>query len=278
MDPSSGGARLLGIAGLVVMFNLLVIVWVVMQSSNDRTCECHCDCTGAQTKRAMRGERAKKVVPFTSQQQTQQPQQQHQQQQQKQQQQPNNPTYLALPKECKKIIVNVGSSVDPATSPDPDTCTIAVEPLFDAASRIPKSNRTFVICAAVGNNTWDLATFWRDKTRNGDSSSLSKITEASKNAWVHLRDAFVASFVPLVPLSVIVERLSPDLDLILLKTDMQGFDFIAVSSIGKLVRRFRKVYSECYAEGFQTYEGPKNAIKSEWSVVHSILYCWCTAV
>jgi len=61
-----------------------------------------------------------------------------------------------------------------------------------------------------------------------------------------------------------MDSIGQHVDIIELKTDMQGFDFHAVSSGGNRIRRAKKVIAEVYKEGFREYEAHANCFETEW--------------
>ena len=176
-------------------------------------------------------------------------------------------TYFAFPAGVTRVIVNVGSNVDPPTPPDEVTAVIAVEPIPATARAIPPHPLVFVIVAAIGGNATGFANFYTFN-RNGESSSLAdlpadvKASTHSSKWWARdaLRPADVPRvlFTPVLPLALLLAAVPPHVRVAQLKTDMQGFDFAAVSAAGAALRRAEVVTSEvlCHMEQFQ--EGDAN--------------------
>lgn len=164
---------------------------------------------------------------------------------------------IKLPQDVTRLVINIGSSVDPPVPTLPGQATIAFEPLIAAANQIPSHPRVFVVCAAV-SNYYGMATFQKDTTRKGDSSSLGSVN-GGKYSW--LIAGMTPIIVPVVPLAAVLDSFAPTVTLDFLKTDMQGFDFVAVGSIGERIRRFETVEAEVYRRGWRTYAENANSFE-----------------
>ena len=161
-------------------------------------------------------------------------------------------TQLAFPPEVTRVIINVGSSKDPPSPPDDFTAVVAVEPIPATAMAIPRHPLTYVIVAAISNAT-GFANFFT-YNRNGESSTLADLPEAitksthSSKWWaqdkVRPPDVPRVLFVPVLTLAMLLEAIPPRVRVAFLKTDMQGFDFTAVSAAGHALRRAEVVQSE----------------------------------
>jgi hypothetical protein len=183
------------------------------------------------------------------------------------------PSYLKLPPGVKRVIINVGSNLQPPVPKEDDIAVIAVEPMLATAARIPKHERVFVVTAAV-SNVVGFASFF-SYNFNGESSSLAQMREedaAAPSGWWaadNLREKGYApvSFVPVLTLRMLLDAIPPEVEILLLKTDMQGFDFTAVSAVGSAaLARVRQVYSEVNCHGFAyNPSAPLNDFDAVWA-------------
>jgi hypothetical protein len=198
-------------------------------------------------------------------------------------------TLFAFPPGVTRIIINIGSNVDPPMPPDEKTAVVAIEPIPATARAIPPHPLVFVIIAAISNAA-GFANFYTFN-RNGESSSLADLPEDVKTSthsskwWARdaLRPADVPRvlFVPVLTLSMLLDAVPPHVRVAQLKTDMQGFDFSAVSAAGDALRRAEVVTSEvlCHMELFESNDertgaavphiafnknAPPNRFDAEW--------------
>ena len=165
---------------------------------------------------------------------------------------------LQFPKEIKKLIINVGSNIDPPMPPEDDTsvAVIAVEPILMTAAAIPRHERLFVISAALSDEKGFAAMTVHNL--NGVSSSMHKPANLT-NDWVHKPDQYVpVQFVPVLTLKDLLDVIPIDIEITFLKTDMQGSDFAALKSAGNSLRRVERIQSEVYCNGAITYAGAQN--------------------
>jgi len=174
---------------------------------------------------------------------------------------------VELPQGIKSVIINVGCNLDPIMPPEHDNTTmvIAVEPIIETASRIPKHPRLWVIAAAVAPGDAHLQTM---KIHNVGGASSSLAAPKDKTAfWVGNSKAQgwpAAQIVPVISLSMLLAAIPRNVHIRHLKTDMQGFDFAAVSGAGRLLRRVPEVLTEVYLGSAEPYEGVSNSLKRDW--------------
>ena len=175
--------------------------------------------------------------------------------------------------EVSRVWINIGSHKDPplpaAGSPEEAvTAVVAVEPIVQTAMRINGSARghVHVVAAAVS----DAAGFSSMETFNsGASSSLG---EPQPGRWWAQPGAEHRTFgmprfafVPVLSLEMLLRAVPEELDIALLKTDMQGHDHRAVAAAGRAaIRRVRRLVTEVYCGGFVEYGGARNALEREW--------------
>ena len=160
-------------------------------------------------------------------------------------------------------MLNIGSSLDPAL-PAPGSIgvvTVAFEPLPDVAAAIPVRPNLVVVAAAVA--AYDGLGGMRRYNEGGVSSSLH--TAARRGEWNAntTRGDGARVVVPVLALGKILESIREDV--FFLKTDMQGADFDAVSSVDrKLLRRVSFLATETWAENARTYAGVANDLCRDW--------------
>ena len=170
---------------------------------------------------------------------------------------------LALPDGTASVVLNIGSSLDPAL-PAPGSIgvvTVAFEPLLDVAAAIPVRPNLVVVAAAVA--AYDGLGGMRRYNEGGVSSSLH--TAARRGEWNvnTTRGDGARVVVPVLALGKILESIREDV--FFLKTDMQGADFDAVSSVDrKLLRRVSFLATETWAENARTYAGVANDLCRDW--------------
>lgn len=161
-----------------------------------------------------------------------------------------------FPPSIRRIIVNVGSNVAPPMPKEDDIAVIAVEPMLPTAWAIPKHERVYVVTAAIAG-TVGFANFF-SYNFNGESSSLTEMVEEDKaksSGWwaadtLREKGYPPVNFVPVLTMRMLLEAIPEELEVILLKTDMQGYDFTAVSTAGDALLRVKQLYSEVNCHGF----------------------------
>ncbi len=188
-------------------------------------------------------------------------------------------TLFQLPPEIKRVVINVGSWLDPPVPTEPDMATIAIEPNLNTAYNVRQNNnnhpRVFIVTAAIS----DRAGFANFFTYNvhGASSSLAPMSEANKrSAALPLGGGWArderretgyppVAFVPVLTLTQLLDAIPPNVTIVGLKTDMQGFDFVAVSSAGAALRRVEQVFVEMNCHGFAyNPDAPQNDYDVVW--------------
>jgi FkbM family methyltransferase len=175
---------------------------------------------------------------------------------------------LSFPEGIKKLIINVGSNLDPPMPPDDDSSVgvIAVEPILATASGIPHHDRLFVIAAALSNEH-GFATM-TVHNHEGVSSSLHKPADNTTN-WVYKPDKYESvQFVPVLTLKHLLDAIPSEIEVTFLKTDMQGSDYSALKSAGSSLRRVARIQSEVWCNGEQSYVGAENDYSMFETLMH----------
>ena len=133
--------------------------------------------------------------------------------------------------------------------------------LPDVAAAIPVRPNLVVVAAAVA--AYDGLGGMRRYNEGGVSSSLH--TAARRGEWNAntTRGDGARVVVPVLALGKILESIREDV--FFLKTDMQGADFDAVSSVDRrLLRRVSFLATETWAENARTYAGVANDLCRDW--------------
>ena len=163
------------------------------------------------------------------------------------------PILLDIPKTTKEIVINVGTSVDPILpSPEMGPCAkcIAVEPIV--GHNIAQHPQVSVVHAAVSERSGVMS---MNVYNNGaESSSLAKPSASQYwNANSDRGDGRTI-IVPVITLSSLISAVPNTTQISLLKTDMQGFDFVAIKEAGSILKqRVRHIMTEVWMNDHYTY-------------------------
>lgn len=178
----------------------------------------------------------------------------------------NGTSILPFPPECKRLIINIGSWKDPPVLDDTGTYTIAVEAMLKTAATIKAHPRLFVITAAISGQS-GLAPFFAYGDGLPGSSSLSEAKDAHEG-WTKVdSDVPPVSYVPTLTLKTLLDSIPKDIQIILLKTDTQGWDDVVLRSAGGAIRRVQVIQSEVMCPSNQQYDGVRNT----WALVNEFL-------
>ena len=160
---------------------------------------------------------------------------------------------LELPPSIERLIINVGSNDDPLLSPDNQTGAIAFEPIVGC--KIKPSPRLWVVPAAVAAS--DGISSMRVVSRltvDAVASSLAKPTAASLK-YSHEHDM---KLVPTIAMKNFLSLIPVHVELWHMKTDMQGYDALALSNAGSALRRLHYINSETWLSRSIAYEDAHN--------------------
>lgn len=176
----------------------------------------------------------------------------------------STPTQLIeLPNGTSKVIINIGSNVDPIIpkAGEIHTHSLAFEPVV--SHLIPSHIQLSVISAAVGRES-GLSTI-HVYNENGVSSSLAKA--ASSQFWKNnpARDRRTMT-VPVISFKDILDAIPPSVEIHFIKTDMQGMDFEAITSVGKMLRErgVQRLMTKVYLDNVRTYQDVHNDFCRDW--------------
>jgi len=173
---------------------------------------------------------------------------------------------LDLPPSVKTVVINIGSNVDPILPQKEDgpcAISIAFEPIVGHLIKLHP--QLYVINAAVSSDH-GLAgmRFYND---NGASSSLH--LPAKDDSWNEKRVSTnngKLSIVPLISMHDVIASISSSIDIKYIRTDMQGHDFSAISSVGSELaeRGIAYITTEVWLDDVITYQGTKNDLCRDW--------------
>ena len=156
---------------------------------------------------------------------------------------------LVFDPSVERVIVNVGSNTQPSLSHDPQTVAIAVEPMVGC--RIREQRNLHVLHAAVAANNTLAFMQWYNKF--GESSSLGTATEKAEYTT---RYRGKRKIVNVISLTTLVESIPLTVKLWYLKTDMQGFDFDAITERRRRIEIWKS--SVCHVRGLV---GPLSVVR-----------------
>ena len=157
-----------------------------------------------------------------------------------------------------RLLLNIGSNNAPVLPPRHDNTTAALifEPIIGCSLNMD-TPRVSIMVAAVSDEA-SLATMNVYNT-NGLSSSLSVAAKA--DSWNSNR---AQRAVPVIAMRTVLQSIPADIELWFLKTDMQGYDWRALGSVGDELRRVHYLTTEVYVGGHHTYSGVKNDYCRQW--------------
>jgi len=172
---------------------------------------------------------------------------------------------IIIPKNTKSVQINIGSNTDPIHGKN-GAHTIIYEPIvpqeaadFAMKNDIKYGGTSKVYPFAVSNYTGTSIMYkYNDK---GMSSSFSN--PANKNYWNSnsQRGDGEQIQVKVISFETILKSISQPISY--LKTDMQGYDFAALSSAGELLYKLEKIQTEVYTGG-STYKNVQNDMCADW--------------
>lgn len=170
---------------------------------------------------------------------------------------------IELPAGTSKVIINIGSNLDPILprSWENNTHSIAIEPVV--GDLILSHPQLSVVKAAVDSSS-GLATMhvYNDY---GVSSSFSKAS--SRQFWNSDPERDGKSIiVPVISFQELLDSIPSNIEIAFIKTDMQGSDFRAVSSVGAYLRKrgVKRLKTEVYLDNVRTYENSENDFCLHW--------------
>jgi hypothetical protein len=176
---------------------------------------------------------------------------------------------MDLPSHVSSVFINIGSNLDPFLPPaeyGDSAWTIAFEPIVGCD--IKKHKQLMVVNAAVAAQE-GLTTMYLYNSQ-GRSSSLSKPSYKGRwNTRKGMRDFGEVDgsvrVVPLLTVENVLASIPRQIQVPLVKTDMQGHDFAAVSAGAQaLVQRVDYLFTEVYLDDISTYQDVHNDFCRDW--------------
>ena len=157
-----------------------------------------------------------------------------------------------LPWYTKRVVMNVGSNLQPVLPPENDlnTSAIAFEPIVYCEIPV-KHPRLYVVKAAVSDA--DGLTTMSVYNQDALSSSLSAAEDSTWNKADRVMQT-PPVIVPVISMQNVLSSVPPHIDIWLLKTDMQGFDASAIKAGGDMLSRIHYVHAETYLLGAHPYK------------------------
>lgn len=170
--------------------------------------------------------------------------------------------FLLLPKGVRRVWVDVGAHHLETTRAElqyPDVAVIAIEPLKEAWSHWPDSERVIGIPVAIylergamdfHVNALDDTSSLLESTSDDRTGALTKTVEVRK--------------VPVIRLEDVLNAVPEGISIAYVKTDVQGVDLQVLQSAGDSLRRAERVRSEVTNLGaYKKLEGKGMATESE---------------
>lgn len=178
----------------------------------------------------------------------------------------HTPSRFLLPPRVKRIVLELGSNLDPVVAIGNEAMTIAFEPILSVAARLKANKNLRVVPVAVSSDgSSGLREMW---TYNDNAVSSSLGTPAAAGQfWNNNPDRGdgESAIVATLALGTILQDLKhAGVEVALLKTDMQGADFGAVKSAGASVRQVAWLITEMWVDNLQTYNGLENDFCRNW--------------
>ena len=179
---------------------------------------------------------------------------------------------LDIPQSTKQLIINVGTSIDPIMPPKsygPCSHSIAIEPIV--GHDIQPHKQLSVIHAAVSDRPG--VTSMNIYNTGGQSSSLAKPSQS--NYWNSNtgRGDGRTIFVPVITLSSLLNAIPNTTEISLLKTDMQGFDYVAIKEAGSiLTKRVKYIMTEVWMNDHYTYHATNDLCRDFMPLMSSLGY------
>jgi len=170
--------------------------------------------------------------------------------------------FLALPEGVRRVWVDVGAHHLETTKAElryPDVAVIAIEPLKEAWSYWPDSNRVIGIPVAIylEHGTMDFHVNALD-----DTSSLLESTGDDRTGG--LTRTVEVRKVPVIRLEDVLNAVPEGIAIAYVKTDVQGVDLQVLQSAGESLRRVERVRSEVTNLGaYKKLDGKGMATENE---------------
>lgn len=175
---------------------------------------------------------------------------------------------MKFPPNINSVVINIGSNKEPIPPTDKNCVAVIVEPIaFVEAEETARANDassggiTFIIPAAISNVTgFSLMNVYNE---HGYSSSLSEASTTLPWTKVVNDNLPQKRLVPVLTLNHLLHMIPSNLPITFMKTDMQGYDFLAVTS-STMLARVEKIFSEVYVLKSSSYYNVRNDFCRDW--------------
>ena len=175
---------------------------------------------------------------------------------------------LSLSPSTKDVIINIGSNIDPIMPPEdmgPCAHTIAVEPIVSCEF---SHQQLSVIPAAVA----DQAGVMTMNVLNKKHSVSSSLAEVKANDW-RLKGG-TRKIVPVITLTSLLDSIPSTVNIAMMMTDIQGYDFRTVKAGAKAVKeRVTHLVTEVSKEDKYSYD-TQNDLCRDWIPFMEELGTW----
>jgi len=144
---------------------------------------------------------------------------------------------LPIPETKTKVWIDIGTNINPIVAPSGDVYMILVDPIpklvMNNEKAFPNPMDVAVVWSAISNTTG--TAIFNVYNKNGKSSSLASAASYKASDVIE---------VPVHTLEELLNTIPTDLEIELLKTDMQGFDLVGLKSAGGSLTRVKMITSE----------------------------------
>ena len=165
-----------------------------------------------------------------------------------------------IPSGKKTVEINIGANKSPIKATNSEVFLILVEPSRSIAPELKKKDPCATVLQVAISNFTGTAVFHNYATNSQASSSLSE--PVLKNKHLPQYKGEIVYNVSVYTLKELLQAIPEELHISFLKTDMQGYDLVAIKSAGKALRRVHRVFSEIFADGKPRYKGVDNSYTS----------------
>jgi len=166
------------------------------------------------------------------------------------------------------VVLNIGSNLDPILpkeSAGPCAISIAFEPIVPHLIR--EHPQLYVVPAAIVSTSGGGVASMYIYNQDGVSSSLSKSATTNEfwNNNARRKDG-KQKFVPTLSLTTLLQSITAEIEIMYIKTDMQGHDFSAVAAGGKALfaRGVKYIETETFWKDLYHYKDVHNDLCRDW--------------
>ena len=163
---------------------------------------------------------------------------------------------LELPPSIERLIITIGSNDEPLLSPDNQTGAIAFEPIV--AGLIKPSPRLWVVPAAVAASDGIASMRVLSSQGSPEHKHASSLSRPTASTSLKIGKTHEVQLVPTIAMRNFLSLIPAHMQLWHMKTDMQGYDALALSNAGSALRRLHYINSETWLSKTIAYEDAHN--------------------